>query len=270
MDHVVKGFTSLGVFADFRIPKPEDFELIKRCGFSEVIIAMAPRNWETDRWNPKFSKDSYHLAFERAYDADLTPHLMIWAHRTRRFLEAALPDVRDLVGTADYQAESLLLDCEGDWHRSRDNTSSVDAAVMVSNRLGSARWGVTGLSTLRSALKPLVLHASYVVPQPYSIWKPGSGRHWSHGRATFPGVQQVTSYNSWHREGGPEFIMGLANYWGARPKSSSHPAITNLQAIRWSMSETLALGITRAWFWSLKWMKGRNRVVLRRFFGSDE
>lgn len=259
----------LGIFADWAPPSRASLVYAKKSGMVDIVLGVwadrgktfAPRAWRQSRLIEIASL---------CYDLDLHPHLMVWAHRDKRFLGASLDWCRE-VGEKAWWIESLLLDCEGPWHRGGNGLPPQEAADFVAKRLDGWSWGVTGLPTLHKTLAPLAELAHYVVPQCYSFWKP-TGRHWSHSKKTFPQTMQVDGVKSWSRKNS-EIIMGLGCYWANRPAHQPYvPALSTPQTMRASAIETAALDIPIAWYWSLKWLRKRgvrgNEV--RDFFGGGD
>jgi hypothetical protein len=198
-------------------------------------------------------------------EAGLYPHLMIWAKRKEPFLDSALDWLLEMCSRAP-ELHSVLLDCEGHWHRG--TLDKEEAANMVGNRLADIKVGVTGLTKLHPTVLPVAECADYVVPQAYSFWKPG-GAHWSHSRSTFPQTMQATAELSWSLENA-DLIMGLGCYWAGRPVQGLTPKLEPIQTMRASAIETVALGVDTAWYWSLKWARAKSAHgrQVRQFFGA--
>jgi hypothetical protein len=269
-DDTTGSYDGLGVFADWKPPTDREIQFVRQdLNFTDLILGIWPRDrkdrtgWEPPRiWTPERVCD--RAAAVAA--AGLTPTIMIWLGRYPEQIRAGVNWLAEL--GAETRAQ-VLLDLEGDWHRGK-GIAPDKAAALVARLMKAAgvRWGVTGLAGLHSSLAPIARRADFVVPQAYSIWKPG-GAHWSHSRSTFPGTQQAASVRSWSAVKKP-IVMGLSCYWGARPKAAGVPALTQPQTMRIAAAETVALGIREAWFWSLKWITGKSQSckLARAFFGA--
>lgn len=210
--------------------------MFRDCGFSDVVLGIATN---TRGFQVNYTKDKWLRACEQIRAANMTPHFMIWAVRQERFLQKAYETLTPMMYTAD--VASLLLDAEGTWHKGRSMTAPA-AAKLVGElaRDHDVLTGVTGLDRLHRTVAPLAVACDYVLPQAYSCWKPGSQHHWSHSSHTFPGPQQRRAFESWGHPSTP-FVMGLAAYWGSRPRRGVAPAVSDIQSMRMAMGETIAI-----------------------------
>jgi hypothetical protein len=266
---------SLGVFADWRLPKDEDLRFVAETmrkghgGWDRVILGIWPKN-APHGWVPRYEPEAIRERLRACKDAELDPVVMAWARRGDR----AIREMCEWLKEATYHRTPLLLDAEGEWHRGDVAPGAAAAAAwLVLDLLKGETWGVTGLGQLHRTVFPLATLAHFVVPQCYSFWKP-TGPHWSHSADTFPGHQQAAGHESWaeaveRADNTPEVIMGLGCYWAARPAQGLTPALTATQVMRAAVIETAALGIDSIWWWSLKWLRKRGKAgdEVRRFFG---
>ena len=259
---------SLGVFADFSPPSPAALQwAIGTLAVEDIVFGA----WSSAPNGRPFRPRGWKLGqLSRAVDtcvaAGVRPHLMIWAKRHIDALPFAL-DWLDLALAAVPGLSSVLLDCEGHWHKGHGLTAD-SAADLVDRRLAGVQWGVTGLTKVHRTVRPLAERATYVVPQCYSFWRPGS-KHWSHSRETAPQYQQAVGVDSWSRVN-DRVVMALGCYWAARPAYGSIVApLTATQTLRACAAETSALGVEKAWYWSLKWLRAKTKAgdEVRDFFG---
>jgi hypothetical protein len=266
---------SLGVFADWRLPKDEDLLFVgetlrgAHSGWNRIILGIWPRN-TVPGWKPRYKPETVRDRLEACRDVGLDPVVMAWAKRD----ELAIREMCEWLKAATYHDTPVLLDAEGAWHRGSRDFDAQEAAYVVTGQLKGTRWGVTGLGNLQHSVALLADQSHFVVPQCYSFWRPRKRQHWSHSRQTFPGPQQKYGIRSWGATGivDAEIIMGLGCYWAARPAQGLTPALTATQVMRMSVAETVALGVKSVWWWSLKWLRKRNRrgEEVRRFFGLSE
>lgn len=278
----------LGVFADFRPPTNEDYQLMVDMGFSDVVIGVPARDPEQTFWNPALTRATLADALRRAKSYWLRPHLMLWMHRVQSYIEASLKWCLEVLN--DGCGYSLLLDCEGDYTvEPATQISPAEAALMINDLLINVHWGVTGLWFLHKDLEPLAKIAHYCVSQAYSVWFPKK-RHFTHTRATFPSHEQRESLESWTkgvfdlktsevepnlesvyehvwRTHNKEFIMGNACYFGDRPRQGGVPELEQGQTMRMAFCETAALGVQQTWVWSWKHIRKPTAESVRRFFG---
>lgn len=258
-------FEGLGIFADWKPPSDADLKFAANdLALNDIVLGVWPKDGAIFR--PKgWPAGRIREVAEKCQKLGIRAHLMIWAKRRQAFLDSSLDWLREQCRDAS-ELYSVLLDCEGSWHRSGMPAKS--AAAMVGDRLDGVIWGVTGLTALHTTVAPIARLASYVVPQAYSFWKPGEN-HWSHSRSTYPQVMQATAHKSWSTVPG-ELIMGLGCYWQERPAFDKQPKLSELQTMRACAIESTALEVERAWYWSLKWARGRNASgrAARQFFGA--
>jgi hypothetical protein len=277
-DPSLERFDRLGAFADWKPPKEDEIAFAARdLNFNDLILGIWPRDRKSRTgWEPAriWTRDRVRSSCDAIRQYDMTPTIMIWLGRFEGQIQAGIDWLQRL---ALETGCDVLLDLEGDWHRGR-GISPDDAARMIDRglrplRRAGLRWGVTGLATLHRTVAPVAARAVYVLPQAYSIWKPG-GAHWSHSLSTFPGTQQAAALKSWEAAARP-IVMGLSCYWGGRPRAAGVPALTQPQTMRIAHAETAALFKDRpeplaAWYWSLKWITGRSAgcKLARAFFGA--
>ena len=257
---------SLGVFADWSPPSPEAIGFAAdSAGMKDIVLGVYSKH--PTKFKPRgWSMAKLQEIVEACAETGLVPHLMIWAVRDKNRLPASLDWCRAAMEKIP-QLRSVLLDCEGQWHKGKGIGPNA-AAHMTAEKLKGYRWGVTGLTKLHRTVRPVAMAASYVLPQCYSFWKPG-GKHWSHSRSSFPMTIQATGVESW-KEAESEIIMGLGCYWANRPASGLTPALSASQTMSACAIETVALEVYSAWYWSLKWMRARSAHgrEVRQFFGA--
>jgi hypothetical protein len=262
-----------GIFCDWKLPSGRDIELLELIRFESVILGVGNKYWDESKglWKPAYTeKRIVDTAKELTYKG-FRVHIMPWAIRSKAWIEQAVPWFTRVAESSG--AYSVLLDAEKQWHIG--TYSAAKAAKLVKEIVldrPNVLLGVTGLAKLQSPVFPLAAMADVVVPQAYSIWRPLVSSHWSHSKSTFPGVQQALAYKSWMGTGREQgtLIMGLSNYWGARPAFGRYlPSITQEQALVFACAETSRLGVSEAWWWSLKWLMRKTRTAesMRRLFG---
>lgn len=267
----------LGVFADWAPPSREHIETAASLGFKDMVFGVVSTSGTRFEPSKRWSVEKAQEVAEQCQAWGILPHVMFWAARHPQFLDGALDWCVKLMLDKPYFG-SVLLDCEGSWHRTKARGFTPElAAEQVSKALLGLNWGVTGLPALHKTVRPLAREAHYVVPQCYSFWKPTTKKHWSHTHRTYPQFMQREGEASWSvlckEQPGPEMVMGLACYWARRPAYVPlQPALTAAQTMRACAVESHALHVRTAWYWSLKWIvaPGGNAVEVRRFFGSDE
>jgi hypothetical protein len=260
-----------GIFCDWKLPSKFDIDFIRFVGFNDAVLGVGNKNWnpKTGVWAPTYSRDAIVKVASALVDCGVRVHLMPWAIRSKYWLDVAVPWFAETAEAAG--CLSVLFDVEKDWHTG--SISASKAAKFIADFMDGipgVALGVTGLSYLHSSVFLLAAIADYVVPQAYSIWRPVVKNHWSHSSSTFPAVQQAAAYKSWSSIGRTDgIVMGLANYWGARPAQTGCPALKQAQTLMIACAETERLGCLSAWFWSLKWLLRRTRIAdeMRRLFG---
>jgi len=250
------------VFADFAVPSEDDIKMLADCGVSDVVLGVATSK---GNWKLNYSREKWLEAAKLCSQHFMKHHYMFWGVPNPNHMTMALETLTSMGSVSG--ATSIMIDAEGTWHKG--NTADRDATIDVLSEY-DGYFGVTGLDRMHKTVKPLAEKVDYLLPQAYSFWKPGGAEHWSHSTHTFPAYQQRRAYESW---GVPfpskPYVMGLACYWGKRPKSGVFPGITDIQSMRFAMTETIAIWHEAAngsehpegWFhgvayWSLKHLRG--------------
>lgn len=265
MDPSLLQFSRLGVFADWRLPTDEQLAFVSQeLGFNEIILGLWPVEGGHG-WKARYTLAEVDERVRACRDATLMPVIMVWLVRSPEFIESTC----NWLLTLEDGNLPIVLDAEEAYYRSSKLTC-VAAAQEIRARLADRYWGVTSITKPPDTVDQLIRYAKFVVPQCYSFWKPGRGNHWSHSRSTFPGPAQAlgaTVYRAMNPQA--EMIMGLGCYWAERPAHSLTPMLTASQVMRIACTETMAQGITTAWWWSLKWLMedGERGDEVRNFFG---
>lgn len=265
----------LWIFHDFQVPTEDHLMLYHELGFTDIVLGVTTNR---KQFKLNYTKKKWADAAKMSWRYNLTPHFMVWAIRKQSAIEDTFDVLVPLI--KDTGVESLMFDAEGTWHKGREIGPTAAAGIVrdVADEY-SLKVGVTGLDRLHSTVKPLAEVCDYILPQAYSFWKPvqlcNDGKHWSHSAHTFPGVQQRKAFESWNLPS-KDFVMGLACYWGDRPKNRLTPTITDAQSMRFSMTETIAVwydidarlqkdpaaGKFRgAAYWSGKHLRGKNTRI---------
>jgi len=264
MDVSLLSFERLGVFADWKLPTDEELRFVAEdLKFNDIIIGVTRK--KNTAWEPTYSANRIEERVAACRDAGLEPVVMPWAVRNG----ASIRDMCAVMRTVTNPTVAILLDAEENWYRSH-GVNPEDAADLVDDYLKDRTWGCSSIGKAPSAVHPLARRAKFNVPQCYSFWKPTKDAHWSHKRSTFPGPQQDVGFKTWHDlNPDADLIMGNGCYWAARPASGQTPALGARHVMRFAFIETLALGVTSSWIWSLKWMleKGARGDEVRAFFG---
>ena len=277
----------LGFFADWFPPTTAGLREMKAIGASTVIFGVGTSRdarsgfIASQLWN----KAKLSRLVRAARTIELEPVVMFWVRRRERYMETMLEWFEDAIESQPGMDNlTVLWDCEKDWRRADYSAAmSLEAATDLLVHFAEdhrLRAGVTGLPVLSSAVLPLAKRVDFTVPQAYSIWKPRDESHWSHSPKTAPMVMQQLANTSWasvnetlRKEGSNHYVdssvIGLASYWGARPKSGRvWQSITEGQAMRASLAEAKHLGYDQAWFWSWKFVgqKSGKQQLRRKFF----
>lgn len=245
------------IFADWKLPDETDLLLIQEMGFTDVVLGIGD---DVDgRFRCKFSTSRIVNAAEAVRALGVRVHLMSWVRRERTFITDMAASLVPLCRSAG--ASTLMLDAEGHWHQSQ-GISATAAAALVKSALGDLGCpvGVTGLSNLHQTVRPLLDVCDYGLGQAYSIWKPGAGDHWSHSDATRPGWQQAVSWASWSAADKP-LIMGLSNYWAARPARNGQPKMSAEDSMKAALDSAIKVGAREAAYWSLKWLRAKGSTA---------
>jgi hypothetical protein len=256
-------FEKLGVFADWKLPSDEEIRFVSEgLGFQIIVIGVGTNG--IDGWNPTYKAEKIIERVEACSQAGLETIVMPWAIRK----EDSINQMCDWLLEHFKTSTPILFDAEEPWYRGTINQHK--AAEIIAEALSDRIWGVTSVPKMSLSVEPLAKLASILIPFGYAVWNPESKSHWSHSKSSFPGVLQDVAAINWKPKN-PEarFIMGLANYWGARPATGKTPALSASHTMRFSCIETIALGIYEACFWALKWFledSDRGKEV-RSFFG---
>ena len=241
------------IFADWKLPTAADIDLIRQLGFTDVVLGLGLMKQAYGSFYCPSKMSAISACATSLRSIDVRVHVMTWIKRNRTFIKDMASWIRavsDAVSPA-----SVLLDAEGMWHKGA-GISAGEGAALVQQLLPDlpCRLGVTGLSNLHGSVKPLLRVCDYGLCQAYSIWKPRDPNHWSHGPGTAPGAQQQASFASWKTANKP-LVMGLSNYWAARPANSGAAATSATDSLQQSLDGAIAAGATEVAFWSLKWLR---------------
>ena len=244
------------IFADWKLPDQTDLNLIRDMGFTDAVLGIGDDS--DGRFRCKYSTARIVASAEAVRALGVRVHLMSWVRRQKTFIDEMAAVLLPLCREAD--AATLMLDAEGSWHRYQ-GISAAAAAARVRERLRGlpCPLGVTGLSNLHKTVAPLLAVCDYGLGQAYSIWKPG-GAHWSHGAATEPGPQQAASFASWGT-GNKPLIMGLSNYWAARPARNGLPPMDVETSLNTSLQAAETAGANEVAYWSLKWLRQKSNAA---------
>jgi hypothetical protein len=180
---------------------------------------------------------------------DIDTHLVTWLRPTETYMTQAAARLRDLCTIVG--ARSLMFDVEEPWTKDpslQGDNPEAAARAIVGRYWRFTNWpcplGVTGITYLPAAVKPIAERCGYVLPQAYSVQRAG--------RVYEPGVTQTEAHKRWRGFGKP-IVMGLAAYRLNRPGNISEEA-----AMQKAMAATQALigpTISEAAYWSLEWLK---------------
>jgi hypothetical protein len=219
------------IFADFRLPSTKRLEMFKNIGITDVVLGISS---DTKKFKLNSHPDKIWRTVEKILELGMKVHFMAWAIRNEKFIE----DVKENMNwtSVTRMVNSYILNVEGTWYRGR-SLSSERAAELLEVR--GMPLGVVGFDKLHKTVRPLAETCDFVIPEAYSFWNSKSG-HWSHTWKTFPGVQQRRAFDSWKVVNKP-MVMGLACYMGKRPRSTYFPGLTDIQAMRYSIAETMSI-----------------------------
>lgn len=267
----------LWIFADFSVPTEAHIAQYAQCGFTDVVLGVAK---STTEFKLSSTATRWLKACELIRKYGMKPHFMVWAIRERSFIEQTFEVLLPLADQGD--VSSLLFNAEGTWHRGKVGGAQALSAQAAANLIRQLRspldLGVVGFDRLHTTVLPLAKVCNYIMPEAYSFWKPG-GDHWSHSWHTFPGPQQRRAYDAWWvKLPEKQFVMGLACYWGDRPRRGVAPALYDVQSMRLAMTETVAVwheaaapnsphsldGFQGAAYWSGKHLRGNTPVKQAR------
>lgn len=255
----------LGVFADWKLPTDEELRFVSEdLRFDDVIFGIA-RDTSRAGWSPKYSESKVIERIAASRQAGLEPVVMPWAVKSEIGIEEMCSFILNVTG----KETASLLDTEEDWYASLGMTKQ-SAAERVADRLSERTWGVSGIGGLHKTVEPIASLSKFNVPQCYPFWKPTADKHWSHSSSTFPGPQQDQGFERWKDiNEQAELIMGLGCYWAERPANGTTPKLSASHTMRFAAIETVSLGVTTAWYWSLKWLMehGERGDEVRAFFG---
>jgi hypothetical protein len=240
------------IFADWKLPDAADLQLIRDLAFTDVVLGLTATS-ESAAFRPKYSPARVRQCAQRLAALGVRVHVMAWIRRERRFIREC--GAWMTATCAETGASTGLLDAEMDWHEG--SVSAAEASKLVATEFAGMRCplGVTGLSSLHATVRPLLDACAYGLPQAYSIWKPGAGKHWSRDPSTEPYRQQLASFASWKAAEKP-LVMGLSNYWAARPSRRNEPAMGAERSLQEALRGAAEAGAEEVAFWSLKWLKG--------------
>ena len=238
------------IFADWKLPNDNDLALIEEMGFTDVVLGMGVV--KDSAFQPQYAASRIVAGAEALKKRGVRVHVMSWVSRQRTFIKAMC---RWLIEICEQtEAASALLDAEGYWHKGKGITPEDAAALVKSSLEGlSCALGVTGLSRLHKTVRPLLDVCDYGLGQAYSIWKPNESEHWSHDLSTEPGKQQLSSWASWGAADKP-LVMGLSNYWAARPARFGLPKMSAEASLKKALEGAIQVGATEVAYWSLKWL----------------
>ena len=270
----------VGVFADWKPLSKRDIEVLKEIDATDVVLGVCNdrKQFRLNVSEKRILEDCDEI---RAMQA--IPHLDSWVSRREGYLRPCLDTMCRLAAKVEGTA---MLNAEGDYIR-KPKTADALSPQAGANLVGEYSLdpaqppvGVVSFDIIRNVIKPLIEVIDYWVGEAYSFWKPGPLRsHWSHSSHTFPMYQQQRAWDSWRAANGKcDFVVGLGDYWGARPKSGAYfPGITDEQSLRACLAWVRALmDLERAEHekddprtvaiavWSLKHITGKSKTHAAR------
>jgi len=256
------------IFADWLVPRGGraydlrawglDLQVLQECGVDRVVLGLGRQHYllATARYRDVLA------ACDVAYDYGIEPWVMIWAVRSKTWLAGDLPRFAEVANYA--HAAGAVLDCERGWHR---GTIDADLAAARVAAAIDIPWAVTGLARCQPSVRPLARLAPVVIPQAYSVWELGDtagGRRLI--RSAAPPRHQVSAWQSWssHVTDIQNIELGLGCYWQVRPNMAREACLTG------QLLAAEQLGVTRVWWWSLKWLRPQRwaQALLRGYSGA--
>lgn len=174
----------------------------------------------------------------------VSPHLVSWLRPTERYMAAAAERLRPLCLMLG--ARSLLFDAEEPWtrHPTLRGHGEAGAEAFLARHWAFDYWpcalGVSGITYIPAAVRPLARRCQYVLPQAYSV---------AHANASYrPGVTQRLAHERWQDFGKP-IVMGLAAW-----KLNRHGGLSQTGAMQRAIATAEDLGIGEVGYWSLRWV----------------
>jgi hypothetical protein len=174
----------------------------------------------------------------------VSPHLVSWLRPTERYMRAAADKLRPLCMTLG--ANSLMFDAEEPWtrHPSLHGRGETAAEAFLARHWSFDYWpcelGVSGITYIPSAVRPLARRCQYVLPQAYSV---------AHVNASYrPGVTQRLAHERWQEFGKP-IVMGLAAW-----KLNRHGGLSQTGSMQRAITAAEDLGVDEVAYWSLRWV----------------
>ena len=199
-------------------------------------------------------EDTFHIPAERERRlADLvtglhrlgvSPHLVTWLRPTERYMAAAAERLRPLCMT--FGARSLMFDAEEPWthHPSLRGNSEAKAQAFLDRHWSFDYWpcalGVSGITFIPAAVRPLARRCQYVLPQAYSVARASAVYR--------PGVTQRLAHEHWQAFGKP-IVMGLAAW-----NLNRHGGLSQAGAMQAAIAASEDLGVSEVAYWSLRWV----------------
>ena len=255
----------LAVFADWKIPRAnkyypfaryrDDIRVAREAGASDIVLGLSPAHLRAPR------RTDVIRAVQIAWEEQLEPWLMVWAHRNAT-LRPRLRALRELA--VESQSQKPILDLERPW---RIGPLDLGKAVgIVEQELDGLLWAVTCLSTCSRQTAALARVAPLSIPQPYSCWEPDSSVERRRLQADDPtkirpirgGAPpnlQLESWQSWSPHA-QEMELGIALYWLERPGMSAE------EVLRWQIKAAQGIGCERVWGWSLRALVAQRRWMV--------
>jgi hypothetical protein len=212
----------------------------------------------------KFSTDYEQRIQDTAYrlsNIGVDIHLVTWIRPIKSYLVDCAMSLRPLC--QEVNARSLLFDVEEPWTKNVcgqgchcGSVTSAQAAALVENNWPFFNWpcqlGVSGITYIPDAVKPVVNRCHYTLPQAYSV----SGKTSIVYR---PGVTQIEAHKRWRDFRYPwmpysrkSMVLGLAAWKLNRPNGMSQT-----QAMQKAIATAESLTdpqVTEVAYWSLSWL----------------
>ncbi len=172
------------------------------------------------------------------------PHLVSWLRPTERYMRAAAERLRALCMMLG--ARSLLFDAEEPWtrHPALSGDGEAKAEAFLARHWAFDYWpcalGVSGITYIPAAVRPLARRCQYVLPQAYSV---------AHANASYrPGVTQRLAHERWQEFGKP-IVMGLAAW-----KLNRHGGLSQTGSMQKAITSAEDMGAAEVAYWSLRWV----------------
>ena len=184
----------------------------------------------------------------------IATHLVCWLRPIDSFLTDSADRLRPLC--EEIKPRSLLFDAEEPWTKNAcGKHGPAWSKKIVEDDWTFFNWscqlGVTGITSLPSAVRPLIDRCHYMLPQAYSTV--------GNGNSGKPGVTQTLAHKEWHDFRYPwlpferkPMVMGLAAWNLQRPGG-----ISRTQAMQKAIATVETLRepeVTEVAYWSMKWV----------------